>query len=263
MRIIDETKITSTSAMYFKKGTWTHLQLAYQEAIESIVRGLIGDGYSTSDVYVLHGCVNSGSGSSYDISAGAVFYDGKVYLVDAASFTVSGGNVPVASIVKTQYLTNADPVIFSNGDVKSVHDIYKVSIASGASGSGLKDYADLIPSYKLQKNNYKDLSSVATVSGSLTSVSKRVYEYSDGTVMVQLFGYFASDLANDTLIMNNLPLPFAGLQGVEVCLFGGGTSTLGKAFFFNNGSVGQVKNIELYDAATYGGLCITFTYKKA
>ena len=162
MRKIDESKITSDKSMFFKQGTWTHLQKAYQEPIVETIKAMIGSTYDATKMYVLNGCINSGSGSSFIISAGSVFYDGEVYLVDAVSFTTSGGNVAVATITTTNNTTDysADPCEFSDGSLENVHNIRKVVIASGASGSGTKNYSafDFYPF----RNNYKRYDNIVT-----------------------------------------------------------------------------------------------------
>lgn len=143
MRKINTSSITSTVAMPFKSGTIDHLQKAYTEAVAALAKNMIGTDYDPTKFYILHGCVNSGSGSSYVISAGAIFYNGEVYLVDAATFTASGSTA-VGTITKTQEVTNADPVTFTDGVSRNVHDIYKIVFAAGTSGSGDVDFADLV-----------------------------------------------------------------------------------------------------------------------
>lgn len=136
MKILDTSNISPSAQMPIKQGTLQFLQDAYKECIESILKGTIGGSYSASTYYILHGCVNSGVGSNYNISAGAMFFNGEVYLVDAAVFTTSGGQVPVMNVNTTQYTTNADPVTFTNGVAYNIHDIRKIVISGGtASGN--------------------------------------------------------------------------------------------------------------------------------
>jgi hypothetical protein len=91
----------------------------------------------------LYGLVNTGSGSSYDISAGSVFYNGEVYLVDAASFTITGGQFAVCKIVTSNFSgVNADPVQFNDGINRNIHEIRKVVISADLGGSGISNYVD-------------------------------------------------------------------------------------------------------------------------
>lgn len=148
MKTIDNSYITSTALQPFKKGTWSHLQSAYQEVFAAILTGnTAGLGTPSTTVYVIYGCLVSISGGNYTVSAGAVYYNGKVYLMDAKGSTAvpSGGNTYVCNI-KTTYFTDptADPVTMTDGSTPNVHKIEKVEIEAGASGSGIADYANFV-----------------------------------------------------------------------------------------------------------------------
>lgn len=114
-----------------------HLQEAYQEAIDALAKAIIPD---PTGVTILFGCEDTGTPPAVNISAGAVYYDGEVFLVDAASFTPTGANVAVASIVTTHQV--GDPTEFSDGNPYNVHEIRKVTIAAGTSGSGIANFSD-------------------------------------------------------------------------------------------------------------------------
>lgn len=136
MKILDVSNITTTAQLPIKKGTLQFLQDAYKESISNLIKGLIGSSYSTSIYYILYGCENSGVGSNYIISNGAIFYNGEIYEVDGTTFTTGGGQSPVMNIVTTQYTVNADPVTFTNAVQYNVHDIRKIVISAGtASGN--------------------------------------------------------------------------------------------------------------------------------
>ena len=142
-KYLDTGYITDTAQMPIKKGTLDFLQTASSDSIADSIKANIGGSYNILTPYVLWGCVNSGSGSSFVISAGAIFYLGVVYEVDAVSFTATGGNTAVCSIITTQYTTDADPVTFTDLSTHNVHNIIKIQILSGASGSGIFDFSAL------------------------------------------------------------------------------------------------------------------------
>ena len=142
MKKLDLTPVTDAAQMPVKRGTLQFLQDANAEIFNAIVRGAIGTTYDNSKVYILFGCVNTGDGNSYNISAGAVFYQGEVYLVDAAVFSTTGANTAVFTQVTTQYVSYADPVTFTDSSVHNIHNIRKMVISSGASGSGIANWAD-------------------------------------------------------------------------------------------------------------------------
>lgn len=146
MKKIDGSFITSAVGMPFKSGTLAHLQSSYQEVLGSILQNIIGAQYDPSKVYILFGCVNSGSGLSYIISGGAVFFNGEVYLVDATSFVSPGGQVAVGNVAQTFFTdATADPVEFTDGATHNVHQIRKFVFASAAPGSGSADFTNCIP----------------------------------------------------------------------------------------------------------------------
>lgn len=144
MRKIDVSPITTSIGFPVKSGTVVHLQAAYQEALSSICQAITG-AYDHTRVYVLSGCVNSGSGTHYIISAGSVFYAGEVYQVDAVTFDAIGPNV-AASAIGLSYFSafNADGVQFTDGTVRNVHQIFKVVIAPALSGSGSGNFSTFI-----------------------------------------------------------------------------------------------------------------------
>lgn len=141
MKILNTSPISDTSQFPFKKGTLQFLQDAHKENAAAIVQALIGSAYNPATVYVLSGVTNSGTVPTYTIAAGAIFYGGEIFQFDATSFTATGSNVGVFSIVQSQYTTDADPVTFTDTTVRNVHNIRKMQLAQGASGSGLANYS--------------------------------------------------------------------------------------------------------------------------
>lgn len=253
MRKINESLITSTSAMFYKQGTWTHLQKAYIEAFAESIKSLIGSTYSTTKVYVLNGCVNSTSGSTYTISAGSVFYNGEIYLVDATTFTVTTGTA-VATIVTTQNTTdyNADPCLFSDGTYKNVHDIRKIVIAEAVSGSGVSNYANF--DFYPYSQNYVDISDSVSVGASFTG-TPTVRKYFDGTIEVTGTLNFASTVTAPQNLLTGLPVPYSIFMPVTIYVSASGNA------YQNVGlnSSGQLRTID--DIVGTGLVSFCFTYK--
>jgi len=141
MKILDITPITDSSEMPVKKGTLQFFQDAHKETMSAIIQGLIGSSYNPATVYILWGVLNTSTPPAYSISQGAAFYNGEVFYIDAAAFTATGSNVGVFKVIVTQYTTDADPVTFTDLAVRNVHNIRKLQIVSGASGSGIANYS--------------------------------------------------------------------------------------------------------------------------
>ena len=162
--------------MPIKSGTVEHLQSAYQEALTALARTNILN-YDASKIYVLYGCVNSGTGANFVISAGAVFYNGEVYLVPAATFTTSGGSVAIGTVTTTYFTaTNADPVEFTDAILRSVHEIRQIVISSGTSGSGTGNYSDFVftNAGRVQSGN-TDLVTLVFGNGTITTFYYNYY----------------------------------------------------------------------------------------
>jgi hypothetical protein len=143
MKKLDLSAVSSTTQFPVKEGTLDFINLAYQEALTALANNLIGVKTDTANGYILYGCLNTGSGLVYIISAGAIFFNGEVYLVPAASFTSPGGQVAVCNLSVIQYTTNADPVVFTDGITRNVHNVRQIIIASAVSASGLFDFSVL------------------------------------------------------------------------------------------------------------------------
>ncbi|MCC8426581.1 hypothetical protein [Mucilaginibacter sp. UR6-11] len=144
MKKLDLAPIAPGISMYVKGGTLSFLQLAFQEPIAECEKSRIGSSYDSTKGYILNGCLNSGSGSNYVISAGSVFFNGEVYIVPAASFTISGPNVAVGVITTTQFIADADPTDFTDGNQRNVHNIRQINFQSGLSGSGAFDFNNAV-----------------------------------------------------------------------------------------------------------------------
>lgn len=139
MKTLSIAAISDASQMPLKKGTLQFLQDAHKETMASSWKALIGPQYSPAVVYVIGGGVNTGQAPNYIISAGAVFFNGEIFDFDDANFTATSPNVAVFNIIQSQFTVDADPVIFTDKTVRNIHNIRKVQIAQGASGSGIAD----------------------------------------------------------------------------------------------------------------------------
>lgn len=151
MKKVITSNITSTVSMPFKKGVLDHMQEAWQEVATAICRSIgTNDGPGGSAAYdILYGLVNTGSGSTYTISAGAVYANGEIFLApNSASFTVTGGNTAVVCIVTTQRTgTDSDPVQHTDGNNYNVLPIRTVEVKAGTSSTPgyIGDYETFLP----------------------------------------------------------------------------------------------------------------------
>lgn len=204
MKKIKTTDIILGSAMPIKKGSLDHLQAAYIETIQDVNKAYwAGDRVGTQPM-ALHGLINSGTGSTFTISAGALMLDtySEVFRCDAQTVVVNVGEVLIGTITTT-YLTaaDADPVEFSDSTSNNVHEIRKIVWSSGLAGTGTLNYSDLY-----FRNSFDDL-----ISYTLTGSSGNAWTIGTGTIEVKnlIEGKKATlliDIQNTTTAGSNVSL---------------------------------------------------------
>ena len=125
MNTIDTTQIVDPNVQQpFGGPSLAFLESSTVEAFKNVVLGLIGNSYSATTVYVLYGCVRSGaadgaSSGTVTITAGAVFFGGEVFTVQAFSGTMATGKAVYSALSSTS--VTPDPVTFSDGSSHTVH----------------------------------------------------------------------------------------------------------------------------------------------
>ena len=137
--------ITPTALQPFTEVTWKYLQDSYTEIINEIVKGFYATRVLTAaDVLAVNGCVDSGGGTSYNISAGMVYYPltNECFMCAAYSHALIGGQVPVLTTANA--FDAGDPIQFSDGTTHLVHWDKKMEWKMGVPGSGMCDFADLL-----------------------------------------------------------------------------------------------------------------------
>ena len=164
MRNLNLSAVTPSVGFPPKSGTWDFLQMAYKECIDAIVQSYIGPTYSPSTAYVLQGCVLTG-GLGWSVSAGAIYFNGQLYISPAQGGTAGVGTFLV-NLAVTQYTgTDADPVIFTDGVARNVHNITQISYGYGTSGTGtVCDFTDLCYIYPVTQLVTGDIDGI-TITG--------------------------------------------------------------------------------------------------
>jgi hypothetical protein len=151
MKKIKTTDITTSAAMPVKQGTLDHLQSAYTEIIQGFALQML----SQSQRGIIYGCIKTQTGLNWSITAGYVYYNGEIYLCDAANGTLGAGQSIWGTITTTNLTaTNADPVEFSNGLTYNVHEIRKIVWSSATSGTDLFSIFDNSRFGKFYADNY-------------------------------------------------------------------------------------------------------------
>jgi hypothetical protein len=149
MKKVKTSDITTAIGMPIKSGTIDHLQSAYTENFVSVLKNIIGKQYSALKVYIVDGLEDTGTGLNFNISAGSIFYQGEIFQVDAAAGTLPAGEyAPMLSITTTYFSgTTADPVTFTDGVPRNVHEIRKGTLTGGSVtlGTANLSYYNFVP----------------------------------------------------------------------------------------------------------------------
>lgn len=120
----------------FTKVTHEWYNAMIDEAVNALGKALVG---TNSNFVVLYGCVNSAAPNA-NISAGAIFYNGEIYLCPA--FVDGAIANDIVGTITTAY-DAGDPVLFSDGNNYNVHQVKTIVWSDAVSGSGDIDFADL------------------------------------------------------------------------------------------------------------------------
>lgn len=139
MKILDLSPITSVNEFPVKSGTLQFIQDSYKESLAQALTSLI-EVNDPTQVYILSGLHNTGTGTTYNVSSGVVYFNGELFDVAAFSFTITGSQLPYPSIQITQYTTNADPVTFTDGTPRNVHNIRKFVVTNTTTYAGIMEF---------------------------------------------------------------------------------------------------------------------------
>lgn len=215
MKKIDTSHITGDTGAPVIKETLEHYNEAIAEGDESLVKALHGT-YTPGDLIILHGCEYSDTipGIS-SVTAGAIYYNGEIYQVDADASIETTGSETLVWEIETTYPDGE--VIYSDGSSHEQHQVNKMVLVNGLSGSGIADYDSatvktLHRLYNKAEQSAVDLKAniaagawtAATLFGGVSgSVQYRV----DSFGMVHLRGYVQVALssgATDSQIVSNM-----------------------------------------------------------
>jgi hypothetical protein len=231
--------------MPLKSGSLLHVQDAYKELFKEVVKPIIGADYNSTKVYIISGCVNSGSGSNYIISAGYVYvaFTGEIFRVPAVTFTATAGQtaVLIAGVTNINGV-NYDPVQFTDGSSINVHIENILNVTSAVAGSGASDFANLI-----RINDHEHLQ-LALQSGFTTGSGTNGVFATRNTIQeitIEVSVEVSGSPTIGTQICALLPTNFRPLHTVRVpCVVSasGGSFVSGYAIISTTGSISAVIN---------------------
>ena len=151
MKKIETTNIAGIVKAPYIKVTHDHYVQSIRETTAQLVLSEIGS-YTANDIIILRGCEVVVTGSTPGIttatlSAGAIYYNGEIYEVDANGSLATTGTQTYYWEVVTTY-AGGDPIVWSDGISRNLHRIDKLQLVNGTSGDGLGDYDASTVKYK-------------------------------------------------------------------------------------------------------------------
>ncbi len=108
------------------------LQDANKETTLALATAFIGDNYDSTLPYILTGLDIYGTHQYHE---GYVLYGGEVYYSAGKSGTTAFSNMPVMTITTTND-SIADPVTFTDGVARNVHNVRRMVLSDAVSGTG-------------------------------------------------------------------------------------------------------------------------------
>lgn len=199
----------------------------------------------------------------YALSDSFIFYNGEIYVMDAI---LGGNNIAVLSITND---ATADPLLFTDGTLKNVHNVRKIIPTTGTLGTGLFNLSDLI---YINDEKYKAYvptllafnSSNALVAGGFTASSKEgYYKFKNNTLelLIKLGGI----VTLSTVEYLQIPIPVTVVNpklaiGNQSIVYNDGTTsfmTRGSVYlnFTGSGNDFEIRKIDgtAFGARTAGG----------
>jgi hypothetical protein len=172
----------------------------YSALVKALITQSTGS-YSLTIPYVISGCVLSGT---YNITAGEIFYGGNFYNVTALSSSVN----PIRLILTTTYDTTADPLTFTDGVAKNVHEIYTYVSTDIATGGILA--SSLVSAYGSGKTSQQiTLATQTTNSSSYIDMTGLTYTTpNDG--ITRKYRLFLKGVSSPDVPSNNSGTPIFG-----------------------------------------------------
>lgn len=198
MKTLDLSAVTPSVGIIPQKDTVEHITSSYLEGVASLAKSMIPTSWLTGKLVILHGCIDSGTPPARNLSAGAVFYNGEVYQVPAASFTTSGSEIGIWTLQDIN--TGIGESKLTDGSDAHVLINNKFVFAAGLAGSGDFDEnsIDVIAIGITYSGEYTKLFSSATFTGCTIFDSDVVYSINNNTVEYKL--YIRLDVTNATLL---------------------------------------------------------------
>lgn len=124
--------VRNVRKMLYTKSSMEHMSEAYAEGFQAMLGAL---GVDPDTVTILSGAeVSDGA-----ITAGWAAYQNEIFQIDAASLPTDLGTDVLVWNIESTYRAS-DPILFDDGSSFNVHEIRKLILEAGSSGSTIADW---------------------------------------------------------------------------------------------------------------------------
>lgn len=162
MKTLDLSAVTPSVGIIPQKDTVEHITSSYLEGVASLAKSIIPTSWQTGKLVILHGCVDTGTPPTRTLSAGAVYYNGEVYQVPAASFTTTGLQIGIWTLQDVN--TGTESKLTDGSDVHILVN-NKFVFAAGEVGTGTFNEGEEINTRINSESNYASLFSAVPLVG--------------------------------------------------------------------------------------------------
>lgn len=178
MKKLDWTAVTASNGLVFEEQTFEHINDGHKDSYIAFVKASIPTSQHTGKLVILYGCVATGTNpGARTLTAGAVYYSGEIYQVASASFTTTGSQIGIWTLVDVDSATDESTIKTASSSF-SEHVLVnsKFVFAAGLSGSGTFDQnsTDIIRFDNKELDQYSNFSNTMR---SITSSYVTRYSY--------------------------------------------------------------------------------------
>jgi hypothetical protein len=227
----------------------------------ALARALVGEYYDSSKAYIIRGLI--GTGNTY--SEGWILWNDELYYSPGKSTATAFVNVPVMTLTVTNDAI-ADPITFTDGVPRNVHNVRRMVLSDAVSGTGtfdlsnaiyLNDPISFVPTLKAYTT-----ADVLVVGGVTDASRSAFYKRTPDGYKFYYTCYDLSTTATTAKIVIDLPFTLptvVGLPtyaiGVSECSFyktGVGSINCFAQINLSSGGSGTPLTIEKHDRTAFG-----------
>lgn len=261
MKILDTALIVDPSVQQpFTGPSLLFIENSYKEILNALARVGIID---ATKVTVLFGCVNSTPGTTtFTLTAGAVYYNGEVYLVPAATLTTAG-NVVVINLLDTNTLGNQT---FSDGIARTTsHDrtgVFALATSGTGtlSGSTASDFTnfELLNTWRTYTPTLTADDGSSPVVGGFTGTATGRYFFNGSTIKLKMSVITVAILATVRNLNFSMPLTPLTPAGTPISPYNAEGFNVAKRGDISNSSyTAQQVSVQLRHTGSGSGLAVS------